>query len=85
MGKIYNVYVYLCWSIVYLKQCHADMVCIVFSLQKFCNNSGNINTSEHDTWINMKLLCMEIIFSKVAALYEVKYLLSKENSIIKIF
>ena len=53
MDKVYNVYVFLCWDIVYLQQCHADMMWAVFSLQ----NSGATvvfvkDPSKHDTWID---------------------------------
>lgn len=70
MDEVYNVCVF--WDIVYLKQCHADIVRGVFSLE---NSGATVVLKIHLNMVHelaMKLLCMEMFFSKVAALYEVK-------------
>ena len=72
MDKVYNVYVFLCWDIVYLKQCHADIMWAVFSLQ---NSRATVVLKIQLNMIpelTMKLLCMEMFFSKVAASHETK-------------
>lgn len=72
MDKVYNVHVFLCWDIVYLKQCDADIMWAVFSLQ---SSGATVVLKIYLNMIHeltMTLLCMEMFFSKVAALYEVK-------------
>lgn len=79
MDKVYNVYVFLCWDIVYVEQCHADIMWAVFSLQK---SGATVVWKIHLNMIHeltMKLLCMEMFFSKVTALYELKSPLEKNN------